>query len=149
MLGYRFAYFRRGRDMQPPGTDAKSRKEAKENKEGCEVLMERLAAHMHYTVIERSLAESAEFLRGFAHGIQCHQEGVSNPKRRPTAATTAWEVYDTLYRHWQEVNNLRSVPQVHEWLCAKLGKPMVGDFERTKSVCRNIGLRFYQRTAPR
>ncbi len=148
MFGYRFAYFRYGRDVQPPGTDAKSRKEAKENKEGCEVLMERLAAHMHYTVIERPIEESAEFLRGFAHGIQCHQEGISNPKRRPKAATTAWEVYDTLYRNQSEVSALRSPRQVHDWLCSKLGAQVVGDFDRTKKLCDRLGIKFVRRGPP-
>jgi hypothetical protein len=142
-LGYRFAEAMQRRDEEatkPPD------KEAKRFMGDCRVIMDRITADMHYTLMNHSLKDGTDYLRGFLHGIKCRE--IFMTQSEPKGATTAWHVYRTLMLHESEVNALRSVPQVHEWLVSKLGERLVGNLTRTKMLCQRIGLRFYQRTAP-
>src|ERR1017187_2735480 len=135
-LGYRFAEATQRRDEEankPPD------EETKKFMGDCRVIMDRIAIETYYTLVNRQLKESTDYLRGFLHGIKCREIFITQPQ--PKGATTAWKVYSTLLLHESEVNALRSVPQVHAWLVSKLGERMVGNLTRTKMLCQRIGLR--------
>lgn len=148
--GFLFAQYAQIRDRHQIGPHNLTAKQAKHVVDYCSAVMAPIAEDTRSVMAYSNLPVTSEFLRGLHHGILCHRKLGANPegKARPTAATTAYEIYRTLFTHQQEVVAMRSVPEVHRWLCQQLGENIVGGFDRTKKLCRRIGLRFYQRTAP-
>lgn len=148
MQGYQFAQFARVRDRRTIGTKKLSPKETKMVVDKCQSTLVIIGTTVRLTLTNSTLEEGEAFIRGFYHGIKCFQKYDKHPERRPKAATTALAIYQTLLQHQAEINALRSIPQVHEWLCSKLQKSIVGDVSRTKKLCHRIGLRFLQRGPP-
>lgn len=148
MQGYQFAQFARIRDRRSLGMKKLSPKQAKLVVDKCQSTLVIIGTTVRLTLTNSTLEESEDFIRGFLHGIKCFQKYDRHPERLPKAATTALVIYQILLQHQTEVNALRSIPQVHEWLCSKLQKSIVGDIGRTKKLCHRIGLRFLQRGPP-
>jgi hypothetical protein len=90
--------------------------------------------------------EAVSFFQGFAKGI-------SKPGLRSgTAAlsTTATVIYQKLYFHWREVEQLQSVPELRTFLIRNgLSEPVLGEPERLEKLCERMGLSFRKRGRPR
>jgi hypothetical protein len=80
-------------------------------------------------------AEAVQFFQGFAQGI-------SSPGILPgqlAQATEATPIYQKMYFHWQEVDQLKTVTELHGFLL-KIGIPktVLGDIDRLKTLCKRI-----------
>jgi hypothetical protein len=80
--------------------------------------------------------EAVQFFQGFAQGI-------SSPGMLPgklAQSTDATPIYQRMYFHWQEIDRLHTVTELYDFLL-KVGvsKPMLGDIERLRTLCKRIG----------
>jgi len=80
--------------------------------------------------------EAVQFFQGFAQGI-------SSPGILPgklAQSTDATPIYQKMYFHWQEIDRLHTVIELYDFLI-KVGvsKPMLGDIERLRTLCKRIG----------
>jgi hypothetical protein len=83
-----------------------------------------------------SYKEAVEFFQGFAKGLS--KKGITlNGMARETTATP---VYEKMFFHWQEVDRLRSVPQLKAFLLKNgLTEAIIGDISRLRRLCTRIG----------
>lgn len=102
-----------------------------------------------------SREEAAAFFSGFAAGIsrpglvkgntESGEAGIQAAK--PTSATA---VYQRMFFQWREVEKLKTLEELREFLVASgLPANMVGDEERLARLCGRIGLAFRKRGRPR
>ena len=84
---------------------------------------------------QSNYGEAVQFFQGFAQGI-------SSPGLLPgklAQSTDATPVYRKMFFHWQEVDQLRNVTELYDFLL-KIGisKRMLGDIERLRTLCKRI-----------
>jgi hypothetical protein len=90
--------------------------------------------------------DAAEFFRGFAKGIS--KPGVS--KRGLAGHTTATLIYEKLFVHRREVEQVENYPALKEFLI-KNGVPesVVGTVRRLQKLCERVGLHLAKPGRPR
>ena len=98
------------------------------------------------TAIARPLPKAAEVLSGFAYGVRKAAKkdasGLLNSftmERRP--------ILEALHKNWQYieielVQKRKRLPDLHQWLCGRLGQNTVGTLKRLEKICSDIDLRF-------
>ncbi len=88
---------------------------------------------------QTSRVEAADFFRGFADGIA--KPGMT-VKPLLAGATTATPIYQRLLLHRREVEKLKSVRELRDFLL-QLGLPeqVVGDNKRMEKICQRIELK--------
>lgn len=84
---------------------------------------------------QSNYAEAVQFFQGFAQGIS--SPGIK--QGRLAHATEATTIYQKMFFHWQEIEKLQNVTALYEFLL-KLGipKPVLGDIERLRTLCKRI-----------
>jgi hypothetical protein len=89
---------------------------------------------------QSSRVEAADFFRGFADGIA--KPGITG-KPSLAGATTATPIYQRLLVHRREVEKLKSVRELRDFLL-QLGLPkhVVGRIRRIEKLCQRISLSF-------
>lgn len=93
-----------------------------------------------------SHAAAVSFFSGFAKSLG--RPGIVN--LRPANATSATNVYLRLLFHWREVEKLRSVVELQEFLISNgMPKYQVGDIERLARLCSRVKLHLGKPGRPR
>ena len=79
--------------------------------------------------------EAVQFFQGFAQGI-------SSPGLLPgrlAQSTDATLIYQKMFFHWQEIDQLRTVTELFDFLLkVGISKPMLGDIDRLRTLCKRI-----------
>jgi hypothetical protein len=82
-----------------------------------------------------SLDEAAQFFRGFAKGIS--KPGLKSGKL--VQFTDATNIYGTMFFQWQEVDRLRTVAELYDFLLERgFTEQTLGGIERLKTLCKRI-----------
>ena len=93
-----------------------------------------------------SYEQAADFFRGFAKGIS--KPGIS--KAGLAGRTTATLIYEKLYVHRREVEQLQNYPALREFLIKNGVLPkVVGSVRRIQKLCERVGLHLAKRGRPR
>lgn len=84
---------------------------------------------------QTNYVEAVQFFQGFAHGI-------SSPGILPgrlAQSTDATPIYYKMFFHWQEVDRLHTVTELYDFLLkVGISKPMLGDIDRLRTLCKRI-----------
>ena len=85
---------------------------------------------------QTNYAEAVQFFQGFAQGIS--SPGLKLGKlAQSTEATT---IYQKMFFHWQEIDQLPTVTALHDFLLkVGIAKIMLGDIDRLRTLCKRIG----------
>jgi hypothetical protein len=80
-------------------------------------------------------AEAVQFFQGFAQGIS--SPGLKQGKL--AQATDATPIYQKMFFHWQEVDRLHTVTELHDFLLKTgISKSRLGDIDRLRTLCKRI-----------
>jgi len=91
-------------------------------------------------------SQAVQFFQGFATGIA--KPGLSRSGLART--TTATLIYQKLFTHRREVENLSNYPTLREFLIRNgVNENLVGSIRRLQKLCERIGLRLAKRGRPR
>ena len=80
--------------------------------------------------------EAAEFFEGLADGFK----GLDMRGSLYGMGTSITPIMVTLMIYWPLVQEMKSIPQLHRWLCIMDGKAKVGELKRVEKICERIGL---------
>jgi hypothetical protein len=81
-------------------------------------------------------AEAVQFFQGFAQGIS--SPGLKLGKLAQSTEATA--IYQKMFFHWQEIDQLPTVTALHDFLLkVGISKIMLGDIDRLRTLCKRIG----------
>jgi hypothetical protein len=96
-------------------------------------------------VLQLPLPQVVEFFREFSFALSRTVDETGEMK----GETTASVVYLVVALFWPEIEKMRTVEQLHNWLQKLLGSGMAGSLSRTKAMCRHLGLKFAPRGRPK
>lgn len=84
---------------------------------------------------QTNYGEAVQFFQGFAQGIS--SPGILLGKL--AQSTDATPIYHKMFLHWQEIDQLRTVTELYEFLLkVGISKPILGDIERLRTLCKRI-----------
>ncbi|WP_404422014.1 hypothetical protein [Nibricoccus sp. IMCC34717] len=95
-------------------------------------------AKKHIADLDRGARlSSSEYHRGLADGLE--GIGDQSPNDRSDEAT---KVHLYLALSWVVVSKMKSVTDLHHFLCSVMGAQVVGEKKRVEKICERIGLNF-------
>ena len=81
-------------------------------------------------------AEAVQFFQGFAQGIS--SPGLKQGKLAQSTEATA--IYQKMFLHWQEVDQLGTVTELYDFLLKRgFTEQTLGGIERLQTICKRIG----------
>lgn len=150
--GFHFAQIAAVHDRHFTGPHKLSRQKAQKVVAMCKPVLRLITHEVVIALSNRPLHEAANYLRGFASGIDYYLQGqqkAQSGQRDPVASTNAWAVYHALWTNRQHIAEFESVREIYDWLKERYGENVVGELSRFSMLCSRVGLTLRGRGRPR
>jgi hypothetical protein len=99
---------------------------------------------MFATACMATLTEMRQFFEGVSKALN---HGSFQPDGAPVGATKRYRVLRVLVDNVDEVQKCQNIPQLHRWMCQKLGST-APDYKTLEKLCQEIGLTLTRRGQP-
>jgi hypothetical protein len=88
--------------------------------------------------VDQTYEDMRDFLLGFSDGFS------RKPKNFGAGdmGNTTFKVYLFMLLFWRQIQQMKSVPELHRSLVVMLGAQQVGELKRIEKICQRIGLSF-------
>lgn len=107
--------------------------------------MQRVAKHALCSSVDQTYADMSDFLLGYANAF------ASKPKTFKVGEMggTTFEIYLFMMMFWRVVDQLGSVPRLHQVLGRVFSPYRVGNLKRVEKICQRIDLHYGKPGRPR
>jgi hypothetical protein len=87
---------------------------------------------------EMPLPEMAAYFRGFARALE---RGSVTKDGRPIGWGEGTRTYWVMVKYWPDVERLRTVSELHKWLCVKVGAHEARSLSRVQQICQRFKIK--------
>ena len=113
--------------------------------DGWYLALRRLAKRALSSCVDQSYEDMRDFLTAYASGFAQKPASFGSG----SFGSSTFEVYVFMLWHWQAVEKLNSVRELHDLLVKIFGSLRAGDLKRTEKICQRIGLHYRKPGRPK